>query len=149
MNTIENPSHCIEVCNGLLRGELSAVETYTQAIDRIAGESETATLSRIRSEHAASAQRLSANVISMGGTPSSDSGAWGTFAKTVEGAAKLFGETSTLHGLASGEQYGKGSYESALQNEHVTPECKTMIESELLPRQLEHIRTLEALKKAG
>ncbi|CAN5427349.1 hypothetical protein BH23VER1_BH23VER1_25120 [soil metagenome] len=148
MSSTETVEHCIEVCNSLLRGELSAIETYTQAIDKFSGDPEVATLSRIRAEHEASAQRLSSNVVTMGGTPSTDSGAWGNFAKTVEGAAKLFGDTSALHGLQSGEEYGRGNYESALEDENVMPDCKSMISGELLPRQLEHIRTLKMLKDA-
>ena len=86
--------HCIDICNGLLRGELSAVETYGQAIDKYAGSPVTEELRRIRADHSRSANWLSANVREMGGVPQKDSGAWGLFANAVQGAANLFGENS-------------------------------------------------------
>jgi hypothetical protein len=46
------PDHCIDVCNRLLRGERSAVETYDKAIEKYGSEPAAATLRRIRDEHA-------------------------------------------------------------------------------------------------
>src|SRR5690606_31544821 len=81
--------HCIDICNSLLRGEISAVETYTQAIEKFRDEPEVSLLEDIRRDHVESANRLRQNIHTMGGQPSNDSGAWGTWAKGVEGAAKL------------------------------------------------------------
>ncbi|MGH8018369.1 MAG: DUF2383 domain-containing protein [Opitutaceae bacterium] len=137
--------NCIEVCNGLLRGEISAVETYTQAIEKFHDDPAVSTLDQIRAEHVDSANRLRENVRSMGGTPSNDSGAWGSFAKTVEGAAKLMGSSAALKGLKQGEEFGKSSYEEALHDDGVMPGCKDMIRVELLPRQVRHIATIDRL----
>ncbi|MEO5714055.1 MAG: DUF2383 domain-containing protein, partial [Luteolibacter sp.] len=94
MNSLND--HCIAICNSLLRGELSAVETYGQALETQAEAPVADELRRIRAEHAKSAARLSANVRQMGGTPGKDSGAWGIFAVAIQGAADLFGATSAL-----------------------------------------------------
>lgn len=138
---------CIDACNSLLRGEISAIETYTQAIDKFRGESEVATLAEIRREHIDSANRLRHNVREMGGEPTTDSGAWGTWAKAVEGTAKLMGETAAIKALLEGEEHGQKDYESALKSDEVLPGCKDMIRSELLPRQVSHIATLRTLMK--
>lgn len=138
---------CINVCNSLLRGELSAVETYSLAINRYAGKPAIGELQRIRSEHALSAARLSQNVRDMGGTPDEDSGAWGMFAKAVQGAANLFGADSALESLQRGEEKGRSDYRAAIENDDVMPSCKEMIRSELLPRVDHHIATLGRLEE--
>lgn len=139
-------SECIDVCNSLLRGELSAVETYSLAINRFSGKTAITDLQRIRSEHALSAARLSQNVREMGGTPDDGSGAWGVFAKTVQSAANLFGAESAVESLQRGEEKGRTDYEAALKDDDVMDSCKEMIRGELLPRVNHHIATLERLE---
>jgi hypothetical protein len=139
--------HCIDVCNSLLRGEISAVETYTQAMEKFKGEAEASVLSDLRRDHIKSADRLRGNVTDMGGVPTTDSGAWGTWAKMVQGAAKLMGDTAALKALLEGEEHGEKQYREALDDDEVLPGCKEMIRTELLPRQLSHISTLRGLTK--
>src|SRR5215217_5476486 len=110
---------CIKVCNSLLRGELSAIQTYDQALEKFSGSSETSTLERIHAEHEESAQILRDHIADMGGTPDSDSGAWGSFAQAVEATAKLLGESAALKALIEGEQHGIKEYEQALENDEV------------------------------
>ena len=147
MKTMESTEACIRVCNSLLRGELSAVETYSLAINRYSGKPAVTELQRIRTEHALSAARLSQNVREMGGTPEEDSGAWGVFAKAVQGAANLFGADSALESLQRGEEKGRSDYEAALVNDEVMAAHKEVISSELLPRINHHIATLERLEE--
>ncbi len=144
-----NSEHCIKVCNSLLRGELSAVETYRQAIDKFSNEGEVPLLVSIRRDHEASAERLTQNIIAMGGTPDTDSGAWGAFATAVQGAANLFGENSALASLKQGEEHGKRSYEDALSDDEVMPNCKSMIRDELLPRIDNHIEWVDQMSVAA
>ncbi len=140
--------HCVSVCNGLLRGELSAVETYGQAIEKFPGTSAVAELRRIRAEHSEAASRLSANVREMGGEPEKDSGAWGLFTAAVQGAANLFGADSAIESLKRGEIAGRKDYQDALLDAEVMSECKEMIREELLPPVIEHIASLERLEHA-
>ncbi|MFT4641148.1 MAG: hypothetical protein ACI8T1_004484 [Verrucomicrobiales bacterium] len=144
MNTATSKA-CIDVCNSLLRGEISAVETYDQAAEKFANEPQVKTLLRIREDHQASVDRLTMNVLSMGGQPNTSSGAWGAFAKTVQGAANLLGDDSALGALTKGEEHGRSEHTEALDNEDVMPECKAMIRDELLPRVNQHLSTLNAL----
>lgn len=148
MKTMEsnNMKPCIDACNSLLRGELSAVETYSLAINRYTGKPAVSELQSIRSEHALSAARLSQNVREMGGTPDDDSGAWGLFAKAVQSAADLFGAGSALESLQKGEEKGRDDYLDAIASDDVMESCKDMIRSELLPRVNHHISILERLK---
>lgn len=145
MNRTPSTDSCIHVCNELLRGEISACETYEQAIEKFRGDPGTTALERIRDEHRDSVRKLRANVEKMGGRPSTDSGAWGVFAKTVEGTAKLFGDASAVAALRQGEEHGIDEYTSALENPDVLDDCKTLISTQLLPRLRTHVQELNAL----
>ncbi len=140
-----NKENCIEICNQLLRGELSAIETYDQAITRLRHNHNAIRLERIRNDHEDSARKLRDNVLKMGGQPDDDSGAWGTFAKLVEGGAQLFGEKVALKALIEGEEHGIKEYEDALSDDDVLTGCKTLIRSELLPKQQDHLSVLKSI----
>jgi uncharacterized protein (TIGR02284 family) len=141
--------HCIDICNRLLRGERSAVETYDKAIEKYGGEPAAMALTRIREEHAQAVERLAENVSSMGGRPENEAGAWGVFANAVQTAANFLGTNSALEALQAGEKSGKRDYESALEDEGVESGCKEMIRSSLLPQVNEHISTLERLQQTA
>lgn len=141
--------HCIDACNSLLRGEISAVETYGQAIDKYAEEPEIAILIRIQSEHQKADELLRDNILEMHGVPQTESGAWGATAKAIQAAANFFGESSAIRSLQQGEELGQSAYEAALDDDQVLPECKTMIRDQLLPMVNEHITRLENLNESA
>ena len=84
----------VDQLNSLLRGEISAVETYKQAIKKVDDEhtSDALALRAMAQEHGEHAQALREEIRRLGGEPDDSSGAWGAWAKTVEATAKLFGE---------------------------------------------------------
>jgi bacterioferritin (cytochrome b1) len=139
-------NECIKVCNSLLRGELSAIETYSQAIEKYSDSPMAKSLSDIRKDHVNSANLLADNVTGMGGEPETDSGAWGVFAKTVQGTANVFGKNTAIESLLKGEESGRSDYEDALKNEAVMPDCKTLIRGTLHPAIVRHISRLHALE---
>lgn len=141
--------HCISICNKLLRGEISAVETYEQAIEKHSDSFAASELQRIHSEHTNAVDRLSAHVREMGGEPDTTSGAWGTFANAVQGAASMFGEESAIMALKAGEESGRDDYQDALRDDEVLHDAKNMIREELLPATISHISSLERLEEAG
>ena len=144
-----DPKHCIEICNKLLRGERSAVETYDKAIEKYGDQPVLGELRAIRADHAEAVLELESNVRSMGGEPAEESGAWGALANTVQSTANLFGASSAIEALQSGEKSGQSDYKGALEDEKVMEDCKTMIRLKLLPKIDTHIVTLEALQKAS
>jgi uncharacterized protein (TIGR02284 family) len=131
--------------NALLRGELAATETYQQALAKAGNEAWAGPLRRIHAEHRSAANALREHVHAFDGKPDQDSGAWGLFAKAVEGTAKLFGNTAALKALKEGEEHGLHNYEDHLLDADVAEECKTLIRSTLLPQTREHIATLDHL----
>jgi rubrerythrin len=143
-----NTQSCVDACNKLLRGELSAVKTYNQAIEKFSGSREGQVLDGLRNEHEQSVRELSEHVSAMGGIPDSTSGPWGTFAAAVEGTAKMLGESAALTALIEGEKHGISEYEDALDDPEVMDEAKNSIRDHLLPRLLDHVVVLEGLRAA-
>lgn len=138
-----------EVLNKLLRGEISAVETYEQALEKIDEDPRAAQLRQIRDEHQAAVNHLRSHVQDhTTEQPDDGSGWWGTWAKTVQGVAKLFGDKSSMKALKEGEEHGVKQYEDALEDENLSPDCKTLISTELLPQTRSHIQTLDRLMES-
>lgn len=130
--------------NSLLRGEMSAIETYRQALDKLRDSDEIGVeeLRALQRDHRDAADALWHHVEKHGGQPSQGSGPWGAFAQAVEGTAKLFGNTAALKALKEGEEHGLKEYENALND--LPGECRGLAQS-LLARQRDHISVLDRL----
>jgi uncharacterized protein (TIGR02284 family) len=143
-STSTTPTTDVEALNSLLRGEMSAIETYRQALLKTDGEPGSQELHRFERDHRDAAKELWNHIEQHGGKPSEGSGAWGSWAKAVEGTAKLFGNAAALKALKEGEEHGLKDYQSALENKDLAPECITLIRS-LIEKQREHIPVLDRL----
>ena len=133
-----------DLLNSLLRGELAATETYQQALPKLEGTPGYEELRHIHKEHREAANTLRQHVHKVEGRPDQGSGAWGAFAKAVEGTAKVFGVDAALKALKKGEEHGIKEYAEAL-DDGLPPECRNLIEAALLPRTRAHIFTLDRL----
>jgi bacterioferritin (cytochrome b1) len=139
----------INTCNNLLSGELSAIETYHQALDQFADSPDRAILWNILEDHEDNADQLREQILAMGGLPDENSGAWGAFATAVEGSAGLLVNSAALLALIEGEEHGRNEYEAALDDPDVSEEAKSTIGELLLSRQIEHITVLNNLRVAA
>jgi len=135
--------------NSLLRGEISAVETYTQASRKIEGEraGDAALLRQIEQEHGRNAQFRREAVKRLGGEADNASGVWGVWAKAVEAIATLLGDAATLKALKEGEEHGLRDYKDALEKLDGT--ARELVERLLIPAQMRHIALLDELIDAG
>lgn len=133
----------VEQLNRLLRGELSAIETYEQALQRVKDLSTKDTLRRLAEDHRAAADILRQQVALAGGTPDQSSGAWGVWARTVEGTASMLGETTALKALKEGEEHGLKEYQDVAADESIAYSARNLIASDLLTRQRQHIGVLD------
>jgi hypothetical protein len=131
--------------NSLLRGEISAIETYHQAIEKIGENNHLAEIRRLHDDHIEAANILRKHIHGHGGDPAKGSGAWGAFAKAVAGTAKLFGNAAALKALKEGEEQGIFEYENALKDDELPADCKSLIETKLLPQTKAHIPVLDHL----
>jgi len=134
--------------NKLLRGELSAIETYQQALEKERADFEQETafqqLSSIIRDHQQAAVQLRTEIQRVGGTPVDDPGAWGTWSKIVMATAKLFGDKAALKALKEGEESGLKDCEDMLQGGTVPSEVQLLI-ANLAAQQQAHIRVLDEL----
>lgn len=137
--------HDIEQLNGMLRGERAAVETYGQCIDKLDDANLTRQLSELRSSHSGRVGRIAARVVMLGGEADSSSGAWGTFAKAVEGSAAVFGKAAAISALEEGEDHGKKMYSKL---DELTDSTRQFVQSELVPEQRRTHDAMSALKSA-
>jgi hypothetical protein len=135
----------IDQLNSFLRGELSAVETYRQALDATGSVPHRSTLELCARSHQTRAELLREEVQRRGGTPADGSGAWGAFAKAVEGTAGAFGERSAIVALEQGEDHGRDDYRRDIKK--LDTAARQLIETRVLPEQLRTHDAISALKK--
>jgi uncharacterized protein (TIGR02284 family) len=136
----------VETLNGLLRGEISAVETYTQALKKLNDDAAIASqLDRCKSSHEERVTLLRREVARLGGKPSDGSGPWGTFAKLVEGGAKAFGKAAAIAALEEGEDHGLKQYRDDLPK--LDASTRSSLESQLLTEQQQTHQAMSTLKK--
>ena len=143
--TEQKPNDSVGQLNSLLRGEISAQETYTQAIERLAidGRSEVEVLRQIAREHSGAVERLRDAITRAGGEPAESSGVWGAFARSVEGTAKSLGDKAAIKALKEGEEHGLKDYREAVDD--VEPSIRQIIVADLIPAQERHIQQLDTL----
>jgi hypothetical protein len=145
-----NGSVKVEELNKCLRSELSAMETYRQALEKTRAQygqdTKIEQLSQILKDHQEAAARLRPLIEQQGAMPSNDSGAWGAWSKTVMAAAKLFGDKPALKALKEGEESGLKEYQRIAQNAGASTEN---IVSSFVARQQHHIWNLDRLIEAA
>ena len=142
----ENTGETVRYLNSFLRGEISAAETYRQAIDKVASSPSQANvgmLREIQEEHGRAAQSIRNRIRELGGDPSDSSGAWGTWAGIIQGTANLLGDAPALKSLKEGEQHGLKDYQDGLDDIDMT--SAEMVQNQLIPAQQRHINLLDQL----
>lgn len=132
--------------NKILRGEISAVEAYEQAIPTFEKERDKFLLSEIKNDHVRNIGILKALVEHSLSEPDENSGPWGTVVTTIMGAAKLVSNTATLKVLQEGEEHGLKEYQEALKFSLTTEEYET-IALDFMPTTKRHIASLDRLIK--
>lgn len=135
----------VDQLNSFLRGEISAVETYRQAIEALKSSSHTTQLLECKKSHEQRVTILTNEIRKLGGEPSTSSGAWGMFAKAVEGGAKVMGEKTAIAALEEGEDHGNADYKRDIAKLDGT--VRSVVEQQVLPLQLRTHANMSALKK--
>jgi demethoxyubiquinone hydroxylase (CLK1/Coq7/Cat5 family) len=146
METTSSSTETVDKLNSFLRGEISAVETYRQAIDKLAGDRRRPILEQCQRSHEYRVQMLRQEIRRRGGTPAESSGTWGAFAKLIEGGAKLFGERAAISALEEGEDHGRDDYKRDLKD--LDSDGRGFVEQNLIPEQMRTHQALSALKHA-
>ena len=142
---LNQSSKTVDTLNEFLRGEISAVETYRQAIDKLSSSPNRTQLEECRRSHEQRIGKLEEQVRRLGGEPAKGSGAWGAFAKLVEGGAKVLGEGTAIAALEEGEDHGLKLYRGDLSN--LDAASRELVQSDLLTAQEKTHRSMSTLKK--
>jgi demethoxyubiquinone hydroxylase (CLK1/Coq7/Cat5 family) len=139
-----------ELLASLLRGELAAIETYEHGLRKIDGPGDAVQQVRgIHREHIGAAEALRRHLLQHTSDVPSGSGAWGAFAMAVGGTAGLLGNKAALKALQEGEEHGVRLYEKALDQKSLSPELRTLLAQDLLPKCRAHVATLERLRASA
>lgn len=141
----DTQKNTVDQLNSFLRGEMSAVETYRQALEALKASKHSATIAECKQSHEQRVTILTDEIRKLGGAPSDSSGAWGVFAKLVEGGAAKMGEKAAIAALEEGEDHGNADYKRDVAK--LDGSVRTVIEQKVLPLQLRTHANMSALKK--
>ena len=146
MALVDTPTNKnVDQLNSFLRGEISAVETYKIALDKLGWDSPSrAQLNSCCESHQRRVDALRQKILAMGGEPAEGSGAWGALAKAIEGGAAVLGDQVAVAALEEGEDHGLKDYRADLDK--LGPMERDLVTQQLLPLQEETHRTLSRLK---
>lgn len=142
---VENKTQTVDQLNSFLRGEISAVETYRQALDKIKDQEMVRNLRECQQSHQQRVNLLSDRIKQLGGSPASGSGAWGSFTKLVTGGAAAFGDKAAIAALEEGEDHGIRDYKTDLSK--LDPDSRKLVEQQILPAQQRTHQSLSNLKR--
>jgi hypothetical protein len=132
MNPSPTTATTIDHLNTLVRRELSAVETYGQAIAALAA-TPIPELDLNCNCHARRVRDLSELVTELGGSPPTTPGFWGAISGAIADGASVLGRRAILTVLTKGEEQGLEEYHAAM--EAVDEDCRLLIERDLIPSQ--------------
>jgi uncharacterized protein DUF2383 len=135
----------VDTLNSFLRGEISAVETYRQAIEKLRDNREVSILQECVRSHEQRVGLLGTEIQRRGGKPAQGSGPWGAFARLLEGSATLFGVKAAVAALEEGEDHGRDDYER--DGPKLEPSARDFVQKQLVPEQLRTHQALSALKR--
>ena len=135
----------VEKLNAFLRGEISAVDTYRHAIDKLSDKPIAASLSESLRSHEQRVTLLKNEILRRHGEPTHGAGPWGAFAKLIAGGARPFPEKGAVLALEEGENAVREQYQRELPK--LDPEARGFLEKNILPEQLRTLGTITRLKK--
>ena len=140
--------------NQLLNTELSAVETYEEALQEkdwkvLSPDPQIQALFHILVDHLQAASQLGNEVQRLGGRPVNGTQARDSWSHRRMDAVRLhdvnrFGDKAALEALKEGEENGLKEYQAVLHHQTLPPEVKPLIRS-LKTKQQAHVRALEDL----
>ncbi len=145
----ENPmaqKSSVDQLNHFLRGEISAVETYRMALDKLdRGSTARSELETCLQSHQSRVLLLREAIVTAGGMPVESSGPWGVFAKAVEGGARILGDKVAVSALEEGEDHGVKDYRADAADLDAT--TRALVVSRLAPEQQRTHDRMSSLKK--
>lgn len=144
VTTKKNIDDTVHALNGLLQGELAAVETYNEALPALRATNAASRLDECQASHQRRVLALRAEILERGGEPATTPGAWGTFAKLFEKGARVLGPKMALNALEAGEDHGLKEYAGILGK--LDMPARSTITADFYPEQVRTHRIVSDLK---
>jgi uncharacterized protein (TIGR02284 family) len=141
---MEMGNETVNTLNNLLTGEISAADTYRQALEKLSDRSLQPQLEQVRAAHLERVKRLQIEIERLGGQPHQGGGVWGSFTSVLEGVAAMIGIKQAVSLLEEGEDKGLNDYRKALDK--LEPRTKSLVANDLFPGQEETHRVMSNLK---
>ncbi len=123
----------VDTLNSLLMGELSAVESYDKALEKVQDSRTVSILEQCRDSHRERVGKLRDAIMKSGGKPADSTSAWGRMAAVFTSSVGGLGDTAILSALEEGEDVGLNDYEWKLVSMH--GENRKLVKEELFPKQ--------------
>ncbi len=131
----------------VLRGEISATQAYSQVLEVMDEEREVFRLTEFRLDHENAIEFWRKEARLSGKIPEVSSGVWGEAVEAFIGVSKLIGEETALMALKKGEEHGLSNYEKMLESDLISSFQKKEIRKTFIPRQKNHIKSINTLIK--
>lgn len=141
MNMTDEP---VDTLTKQYRRELSAVNSYEQALKKYNGQREEAELRKIYREHLDATLCLRMALQSRGRSIPDGAGTWGSVASSVKRAATIVNDELPLHILRRGESINAEGYDALLSDENLSDGLVIELRG-LRGRCRRHITTLGAM----
>ena len=93
--------------------------------------------------HEAAVSLLEEQIVKLGGKPSKSPNTWGSWPKLILENISLVGKRSAVKVLLEGEKTAEADYLAAIQDSALPSTIRTLIETNLLPTQQSHVRSLD------
>lgn len=143
---------CVEICNRLLKNELSAVRSYQRAMRRYPADGSILNaLLKIQRDHERAACLLRANLLDLGGEPEAEWGGASGVPWNLD--PRLFpqegDEPRSLEGLRELEELRLKQYLEIMRSDDASVISCDLIRVELLPLTRRHIEELDGLIVLG
>lgn len=133
--------------NSLLRGEISAVESYRLAADKLTNPQHRVVLDENLRSHQMRVNQLRDFIVQLGGQPSGGAGAWGAVTRLWTGGAALLGDGPLISALEEGEEQGMRDYRDPGALADLDRSTLSMVTNQLQPEQQRTHRALTHLKQ--
>jgi demethoxyubiquinone hydroxylase (CLK1/Coq7/Cat5 family) len=145
MQSVGGKDEAVKRLDGYLCVEVSAVETYRQALDRLQDARVRNELRNLLRSHQERCDLLRQRIVELGGAPSRTIGLWDAFARLVDGTGRVFGVGPALAALQQGEEQGLKEYRRDLSD--LDAESQELIRSRILPEQERTFRAIATLQQ--
>ena len=137
----------VDQMNSVLRGEISATEAYQSVLEKLETDPDSPRLHQFLDDHQSAVTYWQEQIDREGAEHDASSGPWGSAVEAFVATAKLLGNVAALSALKEGEEHGLKLYEEMLASDDLTMDQRNYIREDLIPKQRQHINSLEAMKK--